>query len=81
MITALVGLPFILLGIFTRNYTIKGVGSCFAVEFVDWGPFCFAEGSILPKCVEYGSLCLGAMLLGLTLCRAPASWRDSLPKR
>ncbi|MCX7314212.1 MAG: hypothetical protein WCG92_15190 [Hyphomicrobiales bacterium] len=76
MIYILVGLPLVLLGFFTREFTITGMGSCFAVDVVDWGPFCFSLGSVIPRVVEFGSLGLGIMLCAVAGCRVPASWRN-----
>src|SRR5262249_51571533 len=76
MVLFLTGLPLLLLGFFTREFTIIGLGSCFAINVIEWGPFCFAVGSVIPRLVEFGSLGLGTMLCAVGCCRVPAAWRN-----
>lgn len=59
----LAGLVLVLFSGFSRTYTIESLGSCFFIDVVSWGPFCFATGSIMPEIIVYG-----ANVLGLGLC-------------
>ena len=59
----LAGLALVLFSAFSRTYTIDSLGSCFVVDIIKFGPFCFAQGSQMPDIIVYG-----ANVLGLALC-------------
>jgi arginine exporter protein ArgO len=59
----LAGLALVLFGAFSRTYTIESLGSCFFVDVISAGPFCFEVGSKAPEIIVYG-----ANMLGLALC-------------
>ena len=59
----LAGLALVLFSVFSRTYTIDSLGSCFFVDIVKAGPFCFAQGSPMPEIIVYG-----ANVLGIGLC-------------
>jgi hypothetical protein len=59
----LIGLPLVLFGAFSRTYTIPRLGSCFFIDVVSWGPFCFEVGSSLPDIAVYGAHAAGLALV------------------
>ena len=59
----LIGLPLVLFGAFSRTYTIPSLGSCFFIDLVSWGPFCFEVGSSLPDIIVYGAHAAGLALV------------------
>jgi hypothetical protein len=60
----IVGFVVTMFGSFSRTYTIASMGSCFFVDGVKWGPFCFAQGSLMPELVTWGASIAGlAMIL------------------
>ena len=59
----LAGLVLVLFSGFSRTYTIESLGSCFFIDVVKMGPFCFGTGSPMPEIIVYG-----ANVLGLGLC-------------
>ena len=63
IVLPLAGLALVLFSAFSRTYTIESLGSCFFIDIVSWGPFCFAVGSPMPEVIVYG-----ANVLGLGLC-------------
>ena len=71
----LIGLVLVLFSAFSRTYTINSLGSCFFIDIVSWGPFCWAVGSIMPHIIVYG-----ANAVGLGLC-AYGIWLGRQAKR
>ncbi len=59
----IIALPFVFLGGFTRDYTFRDGETCFFVDLVNWGPSCYAPGSLVPFLFHYGSMALGLALL------------------
>jgi hypothetical protein len=58
-----IGLALVLFSSFSRTYTINSLGSCFFIDIVSWGPFCWPVGSYMPEIIVYG-----ANADGLALC-------------
>jgi protein-S-isoprenylcysteine O-methyltransferase Ste14 len=61
----LIGLPTVFLSGAARSFTIEGdsPGSCLFVDFVRWGPFCFAQDSWMPDITIWGGRVLGLLLV------------------
>jgi hypothetical protein len=58
-----IGLPMILFSGFSRTYTINSLGSCFFIDTVSWGPFCWPVGSFMPEAIVYGANAAGLALV------------------
>lgn len=63
MVFILIGLPLVLFGAFSRTYTVDDLGSCFFIDIVSRGPFCFPAGSSLPDVIVYGAHAAGLALI------------------
>jgi hypothetical protein len=72
----LVGFLLVLFSAFSRTYTIESLGSCFFIDWMSWGPFCWAVGSPMPEIIVYGAnvfgigLCIYGAWLGKQMRRA-----------
>jgi hypothetical protein len=59
-----IGLLPVLFGSFSRTFTYDSTGdSCFMVDVMNWGGFCWPNHSIIPQVIVYG-----ANMLGLAFC-------------
>ena len=63
MFFILIGVPLILFGAFSRSYAVDDLGSCFFIDVVSRGPYCFQEGSSLPDIIVYGARAAGIALV------------------
>jgi hypothetical protein len=59
----IVGFVVTMFGSFSRTYAINGMGSCIFVDGVNWGPFCFAQGSPMPQIITWGASIAGLALI------------------
>ena len=62
MVLTMLALPFIILGIFIKPYTLDGL-RCVAINFVSRQPFCFPADSLGPEVIRYGALAIGFALI------------------
>jgi hypothetical protein len=58
----ILAIPLILLGIFTKPYTMDN-SRCISVGFASARPYCFEQGSNLPEVIKYGCLLAGFALI------------------
>ncbi len=72
-----IGLALVLFSGFSRTYTIESLGSCFFIDIVSWGPFCWAVGSFMPEIIVYGANVLGLGLCLYTFLRARRVAREN----
>jgi hypothetical protein len=62
MALTILAIPFLVLGVFI-NPTTQQDQRCFSLNAVSKTPYCFAQGSIMPETIKYGSVAIGFALL------------------